>query len=258
MKNKYLEHANLVYSWLPPPPNLTLSSNDIHLWGATLDQPALWVQQLAQPLSEEERRKAECFHFEQDRKRFIVGRGVLRTILGLYLGTEPNRLEFCYGHHGKPYLAERFGEGALRFNLAHSYELALYAFTRGREIGVDLEYMRYMPDAEQIAASFFSARENAILHALPTSQKQEAFFNCWTRKEAYIKAIGNGLAQPLDKFDVSLAPGEPACLLNVEGAPEEASRWSLKALTPAPGYVAAMAVEGHNWRLTYWQFPEAT
>jgi 4'-phosphopantetheinyl transferase len=216
------------------------------------------VQQLAQTLSEEEHRKAKCFHFEQDRKRFIVGRGVLRTILGLYLGVEPSLLRFCYNSHGKPYLADRFGGGALQFNLSHSHELALYAFTRGREIGVDLEYIRYIPDAEQIAASFFSARENTVLHTLPTSQKQETFFNCWTRKEAYIKAIGNGLAQPLDKFDVSLAPGEPARLLSVDGAPEEASRWSLKALTPAPGYVAALAVEGHNWSLTYWQFPEAT
>lgn len=246
------------YSWLPPPAHLTLSSNDVHVWRATLDQPAGRVRQLAQTLSEEERMRAEHFHFEQDRKRFIVGHGVLRTIIGLYLGTEPSLLQFCYGPHGKPYLAERFSEGTLRFNLAHSHELALYAFTRGREIGVDLEYIRYMPDVEQIAASFFSARENAVLHALPTSQKQEAFFNCWTRKEAYIKAIGNGLAQPLDKFDVSLAPGEPARLLSVEGDTEEASRWSLKALTPAPGYVAALAVEGHNWRLTYWHFPEST
>ena len=248
----------LASSWLPPPGHLTLLSNDVHVWRATLEKPALRVQQLAQTLSSEERMRAKQFHFEQDRKRFIVGRGILRTIIGLYLGTEPSRLQFCYGPHGKPYLADKFGEDTLRFNLAHSHELALYAFTRGREIGVDLEYIRYMPDAEQIAGSFFSARENAVLHALPTSQKQEAFLNCWTRKEAYIKAIGNGLTQPLDKFDVSMTPGEPARLLNVEGAPEEASRWSLKVLTPAPGYVAALAVEGHNWRLTYWQFPGAT
>jgi 4'-phosphopantetheinyl transferase len=226
-----------------------LSSNDVHVWRALLDQPDLCVQQLAQTLSSEELMRAECFHFELDRTRFIVGRGVLRTILGLYLGAEPSRLEFCYGHHGKPHLAERFGAGELRFNLAHSHELALYAFARGREIGVDLEYIRHMPDAEQIAANFFSAREYAMLRALPTSRKEQAFFNCWTRKEAYTKAIGRGLAQSLDQFDVSLVPGEPAGLLNVEGAPEEASRWSSETLTPAPGYVAALAVEGHNWRL---------
>jgi 4'-phosphopantetheinyl transferase len=121
-----------------------------------------------------------------------------------------------------------------------------------------VEYLRFIPDAEQIAASFFSARENAVLQALPTNQRQSAFFTCWTSKEAYIKAIGKGLSQPLDQFEVSLAPGAPASLLSVRGAPEEASRWSLKALTPASGYAAALAVEGHNWRPAFWQFPVST
>ena len=139
-------------------------------------------------------------------------------------------------------MAERLGDGALRFNLAHSHELALYAFTLGREIGVDIEYLRALPDADQIAKRFFSARENAALQALSTNQRQQAFYNCWTRKEAYVKAIGKGLAQPLDQFDVSLAPGESTRLLKVEGAPEEGSRWSLYSLTPVAGYVAAVAV----------------
>ena len=212
---------------------------------------------MAKCLIEAERIRSESFHFERDRRHFIVARAVLRTILGRYLQIEPKRVQFSYGPHGKPELAERAGDGELRFNIAHSHELALYAFTRGREIGVDLEYLRNLPDAEQIAANFFSARENATLQALSTSQRQQAFFNCWTRKEAYIKAIGKGLSQPLDQFEVSLAPKAPASLLNVAGAPEEASRWSLKALTPAPGYAAALAVEGHRWRPTFWQFPES-
>ena len=195
---------------------------------------------MAQCLIEDERIRAERFNFRRDRKRFIVGRGVLRMILGRYLHIEPNRVQFSYGPHGKPYLAD--GDGALQFNLARSHELALYAFTRGREIGVDIEYFRALTDAEQIADSFFSPRENAILQALPASQRQQAFYNCWTRKEAYIKAIGKGLAQPLDQFDVSLAPGESTRLLKVEGSPEEGSRWSLYSLTPVAGYVAAVAV----------------
>lgn len=236
---------------------LTLSSNDVHIWRAALDQPALCVEKLAQTLSEEEHTRAERFHFQRDRRRFIVGRGVLRTTLALYLGTDPSQLKFCHGPYGKPHLAApTYGAGdALRFNLAHSHELALYAFTRGREIGVDLEYIRRALDVGQIAARFFSSGENAVLDALPTDQKQEAFFNCWTRKEAYIKAIGDGLAQPLHQFDVSLAPGKPARLLSVKGDPEEASRWSLKALIPAPDYVAALAVEGHGWELQCWQWP---
>ena len=112
-----------------------------------------------------------------------------------------------------PIWQKKLGDGTLRFNLAHSHELALYAFTRGREIGVDIEYLRALPDADQIADRFFSARENATLQALPASQRRQAFFNCWTRKEAYIKAIGKGLSQPLDQFEVSLAPGDPARLL---------------------------------------------
>lgn len=246
----------LEYSWLPQPACLTLSTNDVHIWRATLDRPALVVQQLAQTLSKGERMRAGRFHFEKDSKHFIIGRGILRAILGLYLDTEPSRLQFCYGSRGKPYLAGESAKVDLRFNLAHSHGLALYAFTRGREIGVDVEYIRHVPDIEQIAATFFSARENAVLHALPASQRQKAFFNCWTRKEAYIKAIGNGLAQSLDRFDVSLTPGEPARLLSLEGDAEEASLWSLKAWAPAAGYVAALAVEGHYWRLACWQFPD--
>ena len=245
-------------TWLPSPPTLTLSSGHVHIWLVRLDRPGRDVQQLAQSLIEDEHKRAERFYFKRDKNRFIVRRAVLRMILGRYLQIEPNQIQFAYGPHGKPFLAERLCDSSLRFNLAHSHELSLYAFSHGREIGIDLEHCRALPDAEQIAARFFSARENATLQTLATSQRQKAFFNCWTRKEAYIKAIGKGLTLPLDQFDVSLAPGESASLLNAEGAFEEASRWSLKALTPAPGYVAALAVEGYNWHLNCWQFPEST
>ena len=229
-------------SWRSPPSTLTLTSNDVHVWLAKLDSPAMRVQKMAQCLIEDERKRAERFNFRRDRKRFIVARGVLRMILSRYLHIEPNRVQFSYGPHGKPYLAERLGDGALRFNLAHSHEFALYAFTLGREIGVDIEYLRALPDADQIAKRFFSARENAALQALSTNQRQQAFYNCWTRKEAYVKAIGKGLAQPLDQIEVSLAPGESARLLKIEGTREEGSRWSLYSLTPVAGYVAAVAV----------------
>ena len=232
---------------------LRLPTSDVHVWLASLDQ--LHVRQLAQTLSEEELARADRFHFHRDRERFIVCRGVLRTILSRYLCVEPCRLRICYGPYGKPYLEEEVEEDKLQFNLSHSRGLALYAFTRGRNIGVDLEYIRRMTDFGQIAARFFSRNENSALNALPESQRQEAFFNCWTRKEAYIKAIGNGLMHPLNSFDVSLAPGEPARLLNVEGDPQEASRWSLKSLNPAPGYIAALAVAGHDWQLQWKQWP---
>ena len=134
----------------------------------------------------------------------------------------------------------------------------MIAFARGREIGVDVEYLRTMPDADQIANRFFSPRENSILQPLPESQRQKAFFNCWTRKEAYLKALGVGISQALDQFEVSLIPIEPAHLVNVEIDCDDASRWTLKAFIPATGYVAAVAVEGRNWHNTFWQFPVST
>ena len=253
-----LEGSLSPFYWSPPPSTLELSNQDVHVWLTKLNSLTTQVQQMAQCLSENELTRAGRFHFKQDKMRFIVCRSVLRMILGRYLHIEPNRVQFSYGPHGKPYLEETVGDGTLRFNLGHSNDIALCAFTRCREIGVDIEYIRDLPDADQIAYRFFSADEIATLNSLPVSQRPQAFFNCWTRKEAYIKAIGKGLSQPLDQFEVSLAPGAPASLLSVRGAPEEASRWSLKALTPASGYAAALAVEGHNWRPAFWQFPVST
>jgi 4'-phosphopantetheinyl transferase len=159
-------------------------------------------------------------------------------------------VQFVYGLHGKPCLREDTGPAAIRFNLAHSHQLAVYVIARTREVGIDLEYMRPVPDLQQIATSAFSAREVAMLSGLPPGQQREAFYLCWTSKEAYVKAKGLGVAQPLTQFDVSLVPGKPARLLRVEGDPEETTRWSLRWLRPAPGYVAALAVEGHDWQLT--------
>lgn len=239
--------------WLPPPADLALSKDDVHVWRASLDLPASGVQSLQHTLAADELSRAERFHFQKDCKRFIVARGLLRAILSRYLDMEPGQLRFCYSPYGKPALATTPGQD-ISFNVSHSHGLAFYAVTRGREIGVDLERIREDLDCEQIAARFFSPHENAVLRALPAKLKPEAFFNCWTRKEAYIKAKGGGLSSSLDQFDVSLAPGEPATLLKTRGDPEEATHWSLRALRPGPGYVAALAVEGHGWRLACWQW----
>jgi 4'-phosphopantetheinyl transferase len=247
--------TGLDHDWHLPPPDLALPSEEVHVWQASLNQPPERVRELGQTLSHDEMMRAERFRFERDRRRFIVGRGVLRAILFRYLGIEPEFVQFRYGSRGKPYLAEKVSSCGLRFSLAHSHELALYAFTRDREVGVDLEYVRPMPDAAQIAARFFSAREHAVFCALPKGQKLEAFYSCWTRKEAYLKATGEGLARPLDQFDVSLVPGDPAGLLRVQGDSQEIARWSLQALAPGTGYVAAIAVEGHGWCLACWQWP---
>jgi 4'-phosphopantetheinyl transferase len=240
--------------WRSPPAELTLSSAEVHVWRARLDPAASCVECLRGTLSADELQRAARFHFARDRRRFTVARGVLRDILGRYLRVPPSEPEFRYSAYGKPALADGADAPWLRFNVSHSHEVALFAVTCGREVGVDIEYLGREIRGEEIAERFFSARERADLRALPAEVKHEAFFNCWTRKEAYIKAHGEGLSLPLDQFDVSLAPGEPAALLATRSDPREALHWSLQALTPGPDYVAALAVEGQGWHLSCWQW----
>ncbi len=242
--------------WHPPPIELTLSKSDVHVWRASLDQPAGRIQQLAQTLSADEHLRAERFYFDLDRARFIVGRGLLRAILSRYLGMAANQLQFCYSSRGKPDLTKTSGGDRLRFNLSHSQGLVLYAVSWDRSIGIDLEHIRPIADIEQIVKSFFSDYEKTVFEHLPPHQKQVAFFNCWTRKEAFIKAVGEGLALPLDSFDVSLAPGEPARLLRIKSERAISKRWTLQDLTPAPNYAAALAVEGKGWNFACWEWAE--
>ena len=231
-----------------------LGCDEVHVWRATLDQAPSQIQSFLQSLAADERARAERFYFDGDREHFIVARGVLRAILGRTLNRVPESLSFCYGSHGKPALAGESDGATIRFNVSHSHGVALYAVTRGREVGVDLEHIRFDLAVAEIAERFFSRREIAMLRTLPTELQCQAFFHCWTRKEAYIKARGEGLSLPLDQFDVSLIPGEPAALLGTQQDPSEASRWSVQELFPAPGYAAALAVAAHGLRLTCWQW----
>lgn len=240
--------------WERPPANANLLHDDIHVWCAWLDQSIPSLEWLTQTLSVDERMRAERFQFEQDRQRFIIGRALLRTILGYYLGIEPGRLHFCYGMYGKPALPQMSGTSTLRFSLAHAHGLALYAVTRDREIGVDLEHIRHIAENEQIVDRYFSDREKAVFRALTADKQQEAFFTYWTCKEAYLKASGEGLTRPLNQIDVSLVPGEPARLMSVDGDVKEASRWTLQELRPVPGFVAALVVAGQGWRLSCWNW----
>ena len=234
---------------VPPQAPLKLDGGTVHVWQARLDQFAGRQGQLLGLLSADEQERAERFHFANDRSHFIAARGLLRTLLGRYLDSPPQQLSFSYSPYGKPALTGEDDGRALRFNVSHSHGVALYAVAREREVGVDVEYVRHDMVGESIAERFFSAREVATLRSLPAEVQPEAFFNCWTRKEAFIKAIGEGLSFPLDQFEVSLDPGEPAALINIRDDPQEASRWSLQSLPVDEGYVAALAVEGHEWRL---------
>jgi len=231
--------------------SLVLPQHEIHVWRASLGRNSACLQELVKTLSSDELDRANRFHFEADRSRFIIARGILRNILSYYLGIEPHQLQFCYGSHGKPALKTC---DLLHFNLSHSQDLALYAFTRDRQIGIDLEYVRHLPGLDQIVAQFFSIRERATFLALPSSQQPAAFFHGWTCKEAILKALGDGLALPLNQFDVSLLPDRPAKLFSINGDRTAAERWLLQSFIPAPDYVAAVAIEGHDWEVKCWQW----
>lgn len=228
--------------WSDPPPDASVSPADVDVWRIGLARDAASLATLWATLSEEERGRAERFVFPADRDRFLASHGALREILGRYLRCDPGRIAFRTTEYGKPFLAP--DSGSLRFNLSHSGDQALFAVTRSRQIGVDIERLREDFDVYEIADRFFSPGEVAALRALPQASLREGFFTCWTRKEAYIKARGEGLSMPLDRFDVSVAPGSEARLLAARGDPAAAEGWTLRAIDPGEGYVAALAVEG--------------
>lgn len=220
-----------------------------------MEQPAEAQERFLCTLDLEERERASRFHFEKHRRRFIAGRGVLRLLLGRYLGIAPEAVRFVYGPYGKPSLAEAHGASGLRFNVSHSHELAVYGFVQEREIGVDVEYVKDDFQSEEIAVRFFSAREVQTLTALPQDERHAAFFRCWTRKEAYIKAIGSGLSHPLDQFDVTLTADEPAALLRDAQDAEAFARWEMFNLEFAERYKGALIVEGRGHTLRAFELP---
>ncbi len=240
---------------LSPPPAFHLTEVDVHVWRASLIQSEEKVALCSTLFSPDEQQRANRFIFDRDRQRFITARGVLRVLLGRYLALSPETLQFSYSEHGKPQLSIP-ENGDVRFNVSHSHELALYAFTRSRAIGVDVEYINEDRSTQAIAERFFSEREVEMFRSVPDDQRVEAFFNCWSRKEAYIKGRGQGLSFSLRRFDVSLIPGCPAELLDCRepgnGSPQ---KWSLKEINAGPGYAAALAVAGEaNWHLSCWQW----
>ena len=224
--------------------SLNLPADEVHVWLADLNQhPADNLKHL---LAADETARADRFHFDKDRNHYVVARAILRKLLAAYLGKPAHEVHFAYAEKGKPRLAEK---GILNFNLAHSHGQAVYAVASGRELGIDLEFIREDFAGEDIAERFFSRAEIASLRNVPADLAKQAFFNCWTRKEAYIKARGEGLSMPLDGFDVSLEPGEPAVFLRNHKEPGEVERWSMRALSAPEGYVAALVVEGQSWEL---------
>jgi 4'-phosphopantetheinyl transferase len=226
--------------WNHTPDSIELGEGQVHVWRASLDQNARVIANLSSLLSEDEYKRAMRYYRPVDRDRFIAGRGILRKIISAYLELPPSQLRFTYNEYGKPAVSDDQNDRTLNFNLSHSAQLILYAVTRGRVVGIDIEYIREDFATLEIAERFFSKDELAALKSLPADQRTMGFFNCWSRKEAFIKAKGMGVSYPLDRFTVSLAPGEPPALLKVDDDEREVAQWKMYELNPGAGYAAAL------------------
>jgi 4'-phosphopantetheinyl transferase len=246
---------NSTIEWSSPAAAPVLASSEIHVWRASLSTDEPTLRRLEATLADQEKARAARFIFERDRDRYIAARGILRDLLGKYLRCAPQSIEFVYGPHGKPALAPAASRPAICFNLSHSHGLAVAAIGHEREVGIDVELIRPEFAGEEIARRYFSAKEIDELSGLPAELRTEGFFLCWTRKEAYIKARGNGLQIPLDSFDVSLSPGRPATLCSVDEP-----RWGIESFIPSlasePNYAAAVVAEGKDWTARYFAWKQ--
>jgi 4'-phosphopantetheinyl transferase len=211
-----------------------LACGDVHVWQASLDVTASQQLLLGGSASPAERERAARFRLPPDGERFLARRGLLRLLISRYVGSSPESVKLRYGVNGKPELAESPRRSALRFNVSHSDGLGLFAFARERDVGIDVEALRAVPEAERIAEDFFSTRERVALRVLPTAARLESFLRRWTCKEAYLKATGEGLARPLDTVEIEIAA--EATWLRVP----DSSRWTLREISPAAGYVGAL------------------
>jgi 4'-phosphopantetheinyl transferase len=242
-------------SWKARPDRLKMSDSEVHVWRANLNTDSETQEQVAACLSAEERSRAERFVFPRDRHHWAACHGILREILGLYLNEHPRDIEIVREPGGKPRLRQNpsCGEPLIMFNLSHSNDLALVAVTLALEVGIDVENVRPELATAEIAERYFSLEEQAEFRSLPDELRAEAFFHCWTRKEAFVKARGEGLATPLDSFSVSLTPGFPAVLRSTD-----APRWHMFSFYPAPHAVAALVTEGKRPKRQFWEWQAPT
>ena len=228
-------------------PPAALGDADIHVWSIPLNVASASLDRSTPLLSADERVRAGRFRFERDRNRYIAARAALRTLLGLYTDCSADQIEFTYAKNGKPFIKRERGGLRPYFNISHSGSIALMAFCMSAEIGVDIEIVRDMPDAENIVRRFFAPEEAAQWMALPAELRTKGFFDCWTRKEAFVKALGDGLSMPLDEFQVEFGPGEPPTVRFRQQNGRRA--WSIFDVTPLSEYSAALAIPGAAWDL---------
>ena len=227
--------------WDPYPPHLDLTNKDIHVWRARFNCPEKLLRQFEATLAPEEIVRANRFVFQKDRNNFVAARGILRQLLGRYTSSSPEQIKFEYGPQGKPFVKSDMNKHSLDFNISHSHGMGLFAFAARRRLGVDIESIKPDFGGEEIAERYFSRHEVDELQSLPASLRAEGFFLCWTRKEAYIKAKGEGLSIPLKSFHVSLTPNKPERLQSADS-----TNWTLQSLLPDTGYAGALVYEGNK------------
>ncbi len=233
-------------------PSWSLGKDEVHLWTISLARSEVELARLRELLTAEEYARACCYRPRQARDQFIASRGLLRLVLAGYLAIDPARVRFRTEQTSKPYLAG----GGPHFNVSHSGEIGLIAVTNWGEIGVDVERVRAMPTHLDMAQRYFAPGEVQALTRLPPGAREQAFFHIWTRKEAFVKAIGVGLAHGLERFEVSVPPDDPARLLHIDGDRAKAETWSMTSFEPAAGYVGALAVQTHGLKIVPRQFEE--
>jgi len=230
-----------------------LGTGEVHLWWLDLAAPAAPMEELERRLDDDERARAARFHFDVHRRRYVAAHGQMRVLLGAYLGLPPGAIAFELEERGKPRLASEHTSGTpapgLTFNLSHSEEQGLLAIARGTTVGADIEVQHPLRDLDSLARSHFTATELRDLHRLPKERRHDGFFAAWTRKEAYVKALGAGLSVPLDSFEVALHPDQPAALRSINGSVDSARSWTLWAARPTPSSWAALAARTSDARV---------
>jgi 4'-phosphopantetheinyl transferase len=234
-------------AWSPAATLPVLAESELHVWRASLDLSCAILNRLENTLNAQEKKRAERFLVPHARDRFVAARGILRKLLGAYLGLAAAKVTLSYGPQGKPFLSPEHNS-RICFSVSHSHGMGLFVFASGQEVGVDIEQVKSNFRGMEIASHFFSEEETAGLAKLPPKLAEEAFFGCWTRKEAYIKARGQGLGIPLRSFTVRFAEKEQL-------VPDEAGAlWSCYALEPAAGFSGAVVAAGEKWKLKYWEW----
>ena len=240
--------------WRRTIPGKLIYSNEVHVWRVFVGLTTVQIENLQEILSSDELTRAGRFHFERDQKRFIAARGILRKILAHYLDKKPHDIRFDYSDNGKPVLASKSGCDTICFNLSHSGEFALYAVTPEQNIGIDIERIREDVDMDQISQRFFSPTDISSLNQIQKNNWPEIFFQYWTRKEAFLKAMGDGMSFPMEQCDVSLINGRVLSPIILPANNEKSSSWYVKDLFPCPGYAAAIAVEDGDSDISYWHY----